>query len=125
MKKAQTSVEWLFSIGTVFFIFLFILGIAFDKKIEVIKTERFTNLRNECLKVVEVVMSSFLNGDGTRIQSKVSYNVSIDPDNRLITIGEKDIATCTLPISRINNVKLNIGTIIAKNVKDFVDVNND
>jgi len=123
-RKAQTSPEWLFSIGTIFFIFLFILGIAFEKKTEVIRTERFTVLRNECLKIAEAVMSTFLGGDGTSIQSKVSYNVSIIANNRLITVGDKDAVGCSIPINRINNANLTKGNLISKNIKDFVVVSN-
>jgi len=124
MKKGQAAMEWLFAIGAVFLIFLLLLGFSFDKRVEVIKTERFTNLRDECLKVSELIMSNFIGGNGTQIQSQLFYNVSIDPDNGLIIVGDKDIVTCTVPINQITEVILEEGLIILENRGDFINLVN-
>ncbi|MFH1592349.1 MAG: hypothetical protein ABIB47_03205 [Candidatus Woesearchaeota archaeon] len=124
MKKAQISIEWLFAIGTLFLVFLLVLGFSFDKKIEVMKTEKYIGLRGECLKLSEIIVSTFLSGNGTEIQTQISYNASIDPNNQLITIEDVDLVTCTIPINRTSNVDLEEGLVILSNVGDYVDLEN-
>ena len=124
MKRAQIGVEWLLAIGAVFLIFLFVLGIAFDRRIEIIKTERFTNLRNECSKMAEMIMFTFLNGKGTVLQFQIYYNTSFDASNRLVQIIDRELVSCTVPVNQVSTVNLVRGKGILINNGSFVQMAN-
>ncbi len=114
----------MFSIGAIFLIFLMMLGFSIDKAIEVTNTEKFTALRNECLKLAGVVMNVFLNGHNAEIFTSISYNASVDPGNRLITMVGDRVVTCPIHINQTANVNLASGVVILKNIGNFVNISN-
>ncbi len=106
MKKSQANIELLYSIGTILILFLIITLISFDKNIEIKKTKDFVEKRNDCLKIANFILETFINN--INITTSISYNLSIIPAQRLIYIED---LSCTIPINQVNATSLGKGSI--------------
>ena len=56
MKTAQVSMEFLFAIGTIFIIFMFILAFTVTKKTEINQLEKVVIAKNECIKLSNLII---------------------------------------------------------------------
>jgi len=134
MKKGQTSVEGIFVIGAVFLMFLFILGYGFNKRVDNQNAEKFILQRDTCIKISNLIMGAFINGNGTEIISDSGYEFDLLNDSRLVGVyslteegdpsdyAGADVVFCTVPIGAFSSGLIHAGEIKAKNVGDFVDV---
>ncbi len=122
MIKGQASIEFLFTIGIVFFIFVFMFGYSFSKYKDVRDTEEIIEAKSECYKLANIILNTFLGGNTTKIGTSINYNASITPNNQLITIN--DFVTCTIPINRTLKVNLNKGSIIIENKNNIISLEN-
>ena len=106
MKKSQANIELLYSLGTILILFLIITLISFDKNTEIKKTRDFVEKRNDCLKIANFILETFINN--LNITASISYNLSIIPTQRLIYVQD---VPCTIPINRVNAASLGKGSI--------------
>ena len=124
MKTAQASMEFLFAIGTIFFIFTFILAFTVAKKTEINQLEKIVITKNECIKLSNLIINAFINGNETSVESKLIFDSSVYPDSRLIGI-DNDFVTCTIPTNQISQVgSLTRGDILIENKNNFIVVKN-
>ncbi len=127
MKKGQSSLEGIFVVGAIFIIFLFILGYGFERRVDLGNNENFISQRDNCLKISNLIMGVFINGNGTEVVSEVDYQFQGLPDSRLIEIktqAMKNTIFCTVPINSFSNGEYVAGVIKLKNIGDFVLINN-
>ena len=83
MKKSQISMEFMFTIGIVFFIFLIVLFFTFERRTDLRETEDILKLKNECYKISNFISAVYAGGDGTNITTKTTYVISIYNDGRV------------------------------------------
>ena len=124
MKKAQVSIEFLFAVGVVFLIFIFVLGYAFNKTIETNEIDRTIKTKDTCRGIANAIMAAFISGNGTSIVTTINHNASIQPNSRLITVDDEYI-TCTIPINQMSEVQLTKGNIIVENQNNFINIRNE
>ena len=105
MKRSQTSIEFIFAIGMVLLIFLFIMGVAFNKSIDVNRIKRTIETKDTCTKFSSAIMNAFLHGNGTRINLKLDYNATTFPNSRLVSVDD-DYVTCSIPIDQYSEISL-------------------
>lgn len=115
--------EFLFAVGTLFFIFLFILAFVFNKKVEINNLDKIIDAKGECDRLSDIIMGVFLSGNETTIKSSLNFNASIFSSSRLVSIDD-DFVTCTIPIDQTFDRTLEKGDIIVVNKNNFVDVQN-
>ena len=124
MKKAQVSIEWMMAIGIIFMIFILIYGISIDKRRDIVKSENYIGLKNECYKLAEGITSAFLNGNGTSIYVEIVYDAETDSVNRLIGINGVEYVTCSIPFNQFTATDLNAGTVKLYNQGGFISIAN-
>ena len=124
MKDGQVSFELIIVIGILTLILLFLISLSLTKKIEITKTEKELNQRSECLKLASIILGVYINGNGTIMYDKLSYNATLKPRSRLIEVNDEVSISCTIPIDAISSRTLNKGAIKVTNIGDFIDVSN-
>lgn len=77
MKKAQVSIEIIVFISFVILLFASISIFSFNKKQEIDATEDYLNLRNECLRVSNILSGVSSGGDGTSAVITTPYLISV------------------------------------------------
>jgi len=87
MRKSQISIEFLFSIGIIVFIFLIILAFIMGRQADVRDNQSFINRQNECLKISSLLTSISEGGDGTAVQVNTPFFVTFYEDG-LIKVEE-------------------------------------
>lgn len=93
MRKSQISIEFMFTLGIIFFIFLIIFGFIINRRTEVKETEDYLEKRAECMKISSMISSVFAGGDGTIAKTKTKYLITIF-NYSLINVEEiEDIST--------------------------------
>ena len=91
-RKAQVSMEFLFAIGFVLFVFILLLGFVFQRKSELVDTKDFLDKKAECLRIASLISSVYSGGDGTAAKIKTNYLVTI---YNYSIIGVESIANLT------------------------------
>lgn len=124
MKKAQASMELIVVVGLLVIILFSLIGLSITKQIELNKNERQLSQRKECSKLSYLILETYINGNGTTIQDKLSYNATLIPSLKLIESIDQESVFCTIPLNAIPSKTLNKGNIEIKNKGDFVDVSN-
>ncbi len=139
MKKSQASIEGIFIVGAVFIMFLFLISYGFERGRDNKNTESFISERDNCLKISDLIMGVFINGNSTQVISKVDYEFNLLPDSRLIGIyhltSKSDLSYytnaktvfCTIPINQFGpggGTVIHSGDIKLINTGDFVVVSN-
>lgn len=123
MKKAQISIEFLFAIGMVFFIFLIILGFTFSRSIEVRESEEKIDEINTCLLVSALITSAFVAGDGVIVNETIGHELNITGSSYY---KELDVVNssifCLLAIRDISNRRLQKGVIKIENINNYIEV---
>jgi len=100
MKKAQVSVEFVFAIGMIIFIFLFILYFTFERTIELRDTEKILADKEECNKLADMITMAYITKSNHLIELEKDATVGIISQS--ITVGESDYP-CTFPINQIKD----------------------
>jgi len=76
-NKAQISMEFLFGIGFLLFLFLIISAFVLNRTIELNALKDFVEKKNECFKVANFINSVYVGGDGTEINFKSDYIITL------------------------------------------------
>src|SRR3989344_4855628 len=113
MRKAQSSMEFMIAISIIIIIFFIILGVSLNKGIELNKLNKELKEKNECLRLSNLITYGLITGNN--YTTIIDFNMSIDPDNKIIRIDDK--TTCTISTGAVNKVNLikNKKIIIEKN----------
>ena len=123
MKEGQVGIEALFAVGTIFFIFLFVLALTFSKSFEVITLEKNVNAKGECFKLSSAMISALINGNTTKINSTINQNITIFASKGIIAL-DNYLVTCTLPFNQTFDAELIKGEISIENKNNFIEVKN-
>jgi len=101
MKKAQISIEIIFVISLIIFMFILLMFVIFEKKIELNAIENIVADKEECNKLADIITLAFISkGNHTFMLNK---NVVVSPNTRLITVSDTQYS-CRIPFNRINNL---------------------
>ncbi len=87
MKRGQVGFEIMIAIGVLTLIFIALSKMSIDKKTEFKNLEEALDRRDTCLKVSNLITSTYSAGDGTITNMSTKYVVSIYSDG-IITIGD-------------------------------------
>jgi len=124
MSKSQISIEFLFAIGIVFFIFLIIFGFMMNRSEDLNTSETELNKRNTCLLISSLLTSAFVGGDGTIINESIDYDMNvtyISPNYNELNV---DGVNCISSIDAVSNSILSKGNIKIENQNNYVDIDN-
>lgn len=83
-RKGQSAIEFLFSVGVVFFIFIILLFITFNKTTEVRDLQRVLDKKAECQKIANFMNGVFMNSEGSYATITTKFEVTIGP--KLISV---------------------------------------
>jgi len=106
MRKSQATMEIVFVIGILLFLFILLAASVYEKRSETRKTSSALTKSNLCYEVANNIASVYNGGDGATARiTSLNYNISIDPPSRLIKIinrdDEDDYITCTIPVEKV------------------------
>lgn len=125
-KKSQVSIEFLIAIGFILVIFILLLWLINDRRVEIRKTEQYMEERNLCLKISNLINGVFLNGDGNRVDIEVDYQVQVS--NRTMYVGPDKVVCNFIPEDVSNSTNrfflLNKGNIRIRNDNGVVVIKN-
>lgn len=93
-KKSQVSVEFLFVIGVVIFIFIILLAMTLENRVDIRDAEHILKKRAECLRLSNLISEIYNAGHGTEISTKTNYIFTVF-NTSLITIEDIENATFT------------------------------
>lgn len=135
MKKSQISLEILFSIGFVIFIFIILLAFTMERRQDVRETEATLKEKAECYKLSNLISGVYTAGKGTGLIETLEYDVDIDVEEGSIFVGEGEFF-CNFPVSSVKNpnppegqeqdlFSLCEGSITLNHTGDYVAIKND
>ncbi|MFH1636824.1 MAG: hypothetical protein ABIB71_00185 [Candidatus Woesearchaeota archaeon] len=78
-KRGQAAIEFLFSAGIVFFIFLILMFMTFAKTKEVRDLQNVLDKKSECQRIANLINGIFINSEGSSVSIITHYNVTIEP----------------------------------------------
>ena len=107
-KSGQIAIEFLFVIGLILLLSIFVLYDVFTKKDQITDTSDFLLKKDLCLEVSSLITGVYSKGPGTEAYLNVNgevlfYNLTIQPNARHIFVGDEKSAHCTIPISSVSN----------------------
>lgn len=128
MKRSQISVEILFAVGFVVFIFIILLAFTMDRRYEMGKLEITLKEKAECYKISDLISGVFNAGIGTSITETLEYDAEVDTAEGSIFVGD-DRFFCTFPVSAVSNPQgsvfnLSEGSIALNNTNGTVVIQN-
>ncbi len=109
MEKAQISMEFLFSLGLIFLIFLFMLVIISEKQSDIRNSKVTLGKLSECQRIANIITSLASSNDGASIEIKTNYYINIAPSGAIFANNEdssNNEVVCTY-ISNPLDLKLN------------------
>lgn len=126
MRKAQVSLEFIFAIGLIVFIFLLIFYFTFERRMEINQTEKILADKEECNKLVDIITMAYITQSNYTF--KLEKNATISVTSQTVTSGENKYP-CTFPINRVTNPEgdifsLSEGDVNANYVNGLVEVKN-
>lgn len=77
MKKAQMSIEFLFSIGLILLIFLMLLAVILDKQHEISVSKSTLEKLSECQRIANIITALASSNDGTKIEIDTGYYINV------------------------------------------------
>ncbi len=98
MKKAQVSIEFVFAIGLIFFIFLFVMFFAFEKRIDLKVSEDIVADKDECHKLAGIITMAFVTQSNHTFLLK--ENATVSSSAQAISVGESNFP-CTFAVKRV------------------------
>ncbi|MAG08761.1 hypothetical protein CMO89_04755 [Candidatus Woesearchaeota archaeon] len=125
MKKSQVSIEFIFALGTILFIFLIILGFMFNRSKDLSDSKTELDKRSTCLLISSLITSAFANGEGTIINISIDYNVSISTSD--LNTDYKELGVEGIYCQSINPVQtanLRKGKIRIRNINNYINIQN-
>ncbi len=87
-RKGQISIEMMFSIGVMLFIFILLAGVTFEKKVTVERLRESINKQNDCYVIANAFGRVSALGDGYSVTFKSIYIFDIF-DNGLVMISDE------------------------------------
>ena len=108
IRKAQVAMEFLFVIGIVLLLTIFVLYDVFNKQEQLEQTKQILSKKDLCLSFSSFISGVYIKGIGTEAYLKVegdqlSYPVTIQPGARNIFVGDTESIYCNIPISSVSN----------------------
>lgn len=94
MKKAQVSIEFMFAIGLIFFIFLLVFFFAFERRIDIQQTEKIIADKDECQKLANMITMAFVTQSNHTFS--LGTNATVSASTQSISAGENNYP-CTFP----------------------------
>ena len=122
--NGQVSIEVMGIFGILFLLFIILLGIIIQLRIDVFETDDIIEQRTECVKLANLITWTFINGDGTSLKSNIKFNASINQKSRLISVKEKKEVFCNTIVSNVSEIDLSKGDIRIKNENESVILEN-
>lgn len=120
MKKAQISSEFIFITSALIFILIVIIILTVNKSIELTRLTKEMNQKNECLKISNYIVYSYINGHNITEKIKDPIKtISIQPTARTITINNQ--TSCSIPINQVTEGDFSNSISISKQ-GDFINV---
>lgn len=129
-KKSQVSLEFLFALGIVLFVFILILAFNFQRKIDLRDLNDYVELKSDCFKLSNSITSAYISGEGFNLTTKIEYNASVFADDKIANFESDDVSVqCSFPINHVTNTtkknfNLKKGSINIQNVNNTVVVKN-
>ncbi|MFH1052928.1 MAG: hypothetical protein V1740_00785 [Candidatus Woesearchaeota archaeon] len=107
-RKSQISVEFLFALGIILFIFIILIAFNFDRNQKVRETSDLIQLQDQCYEISNYLYSAYintLNGERFSITIQSYYDFEISSDSRVVTVKLDDnrFAFCTFPFDVVRN----------------------
>lgn len=126
MKKAQVSIEFMFAIGLIVFIFLLVFYFTFERRAEIRETEKILADKEECYKLADMITMAYITQSNYTF--KLEKAARISTTSQAISVGETDYP-CTLPINRTKNqagdtFELSAGNVNVNYANGLVEVKN-
>ncbi len=120
MKKAQITIEFIFGIGALVMIFVLLLHLSFERRIDILNLKEDLDALEECHKFSSIISEVYNGGDGTKLYTKTDYKIDIK--NQIIEVVKENLTKAMCPIyARIQNVSFS-GEVLVKNEKGTIAI---
>lgn len=125
MKTSQVSVEFLFAVGLIVFIFIGLLAFNFSRNSDLRDSEEYLEEQNLCLKIASLMTSAYINGDGAGFRLDIGdHNASINPASKSIAIGDNK-GYCIMAFNKYPAKVLDKGTTYHfRNKNGYIEIEN-
>jgi len=87
-KKAQISLEVLYSVGIMIIIFIILTGISFERKNTLNRLDSYLERKNECYRIANIIDGVHANGDNTIATFTIINPVDIQTNGVIIVQDE-------------------------------------
>lgn len=124
MRKSQISIEFMFALGIIFFIFLVIFGFMLNRSKELTDSNIEVNKRNTCLLISSLLTSAFVNGNGVVINASIEHKANVSDIRADVKGLNVEGSYCLLPIHTLPNAKLKKGVIKIENRNNYIEIEN-
>lgn len=126
MKKAQVSIEFMFAIGLIVFIFLLIFYFTFERRMEINQTEKILADKEECNKLADMITMAYITQSNHTFE--LEKDATVSTTSQSISVGENNYP-CTFPINRTTNpagdvFELSAGSVNVDYIDGMVEVKN-
>lgn len=91
-KKSQISVELLYAVGVIILVFLLLVGITFNYRQDIRRSDEFLTMRGECFEVSDTIASVSAAGMNTERIITIDNRVKILDDGRIL-VGGADLTS--------------------------------
>ncbi len=118
--KAQISVEVLILFAFLLIIFVFIVFTVLAKEQELEMMGDYFQLKRECQKIANTMVSVYAGGNGTMATIKTDYFLNLTGNNSIFLFRER-VSICTVPVPSYNYSGLT-GTLRFSNERGKIKV---
>lgn len=134
-KKAQISIEFLFALGIVIFIFIILLAFIFDRNEDVRRIQAELDMRSDCYLLSNSIYNAYINsleGEQISLSIKTSHDINVFSEGRVLEViaDNQRFLTCTIPINTTRNANndatftLTKGLISINGTNKFITLKN-
>ncbi len=117
MKKGQISIEFLFGIGIIFFIFLALWTFTLVTQDRSLRLDTSLRIKTECTKLANLITYTFLTNTAHTASS--AYPFTIVNTSRVIIM---DTVSCSLPLNALTGGNFSQGTLHLHSIASYVEV---
>jgi len=126
MKKAQVSIELVFAIGLIIFIFLLLFYFTFERRAELRSTEKILADKEECNKLANMMTMAYITQSNHTFQ--LEQDATVSTTSQSISVGDSNYP-CTFPINMTTNpsgevFELSAGNVNVNYIDGLVEVKN-
>ena len=129
-SKAQISIEFMFAIGIILFIFALLSIVTLERKGEVAFASNFHEAKADCSMLANMVDAVYISRDAN-VSVKLRNNATVIAGNRFIEVekNSQTIAFCTFTAAAVSNgsdsnFKLVRGNVSIRNANSSVTLRN-